>query len=196
VYVLNVHYGESNARSLDHTWAGPGLGGAYCAPAKIHPLLSAPVSIEQDESAVVTLVIDVDPISEDESNPADPCLLKIDLLTPKFELMPTVASVTVSVHRGGEYVGRWLFAPADVGTYEMAFTVNTCFGVIGVSVMSPLGLPPKIAALVALLSTAIVALITSMINFAPSALRFLYKRVWPHIWRLVSRIPKNRPSTT
>jgi hypothetical protein len=137
MYSLAVRAGEIYAISLDHTWAGPGLGGTYCPPTKIHPFLSAPRSVEQDASAVVTLAVDVDPVAADESRPADPCLLKIDLLTPKFELLPTVTSLTVPVSRGGYYVGRWLLTPMDVGRYALAFTVNTCFGVIGVTV-SPL----------------------------------------------------------
>jgi hypothetical protein len=174
-YLLAVSIGEQYAKGLNHTWAGPGLGGTYCSPAKIHPVLSAPQSLEQDASSVVTLVVDVDPISEEESNPADPCLLKIDLLAPKFAVTPTPITLTVPVSRGGQYVGRWLFAPVDVGTYDLAFTVNTCFGVIGVSVLNPLGLPAKLAYLLVFFSSAIVAWVTN----TPSLFKRLLKPLSP-----------------
>jgi len=163
-YMTSSVVGAHLAQTLDHTWPGPGLGGNFCRPDQIHPALYAPRSIQQDESAVVTLVVDVDPPSEGESAGASPtpteCMLNIELLAPKFELTPAVSSVTASVVRGQSYVGRWLFAPKDMGTYRLAFTVNTCFGVIGVAVLNPFGLPAKLALGLALFSSAFVAWIT------------------------------------
>jgi hypothetical protein len=168
-YVADIR-GAIEAKSLDHTWAGPGLGGKYCKPSKISPVLDAPRSIQQDESAVVTLVVDVAPISEDEIGASPTCMLQIDLLAPKFDLMPTETTQTVEVSRGGQYIGRWIFAPKDVGTYRFAFTVNTCFGVIGVSVLNPLGLTARYAALLTIATAVFAPLIPKALSSAGSAI--------------------------
>jgi hypothetical protein len=168
-YIAEVR-GAIYAKSLDHTWAGPGLGGNYCPPNKITPVLDAPRSIQQDESAVVTFVVDVAPKSEDEIAPADPCMLQIDLLAPKFDLMPAETTQTVAVARGGQYVGRWIFAPKDVGAYRLAFTVNTCFGMIGVSVLNPMGLTARYAALLAIATAVFAPLIPKALSSAGSAI--------------------------
>jgi len=155
-FFISFIVGARYAESLDHTWPGPGLGGTYCPPTHIHPALHAPRAIQQDESSLVTLVVDVDPLSESETAP-DQCKLNIELLAPKFELTPAATATTVSVVRGQSYIGRWVFAPKDIGTYHLAFMVNTCFGIIGISVLNGIGLPAKLVVLLSLIPSALLA---------------------------------------